>query len=573
MSNDDWLANPQDGNYDNPNNWSEGRIPDTNDLGADFGASTITTVSLGSEVAIENFIQSGAPAYSFNLSAAICRVVLSGSFFNGSSNTVSFSLTDNAQLYLFDSTNVGFTGNFDITIDSTSEMFVQGEEVNDGINSCVITTNGSLLFEGNASAGTARLINNAGGVVDFSANASTFLVTAGSIEGAGTYDLGSYQLTVGFDNLSTEVSGSIEDGGINGGTGGSLVMDGTGTLTLTGSNTYSGGTTVTAGTVQLGDGGAAGSIVGNVTDNATFVVDLSGTLTLGSLSGSGAFQQIGTGTTILTQSGSFSGTVMISAGTLQLDDGGTAASFTGGVTDNATFVVDLSETFTLGSLSGSGAFQQLGTGTIILTADSDGFTGTTTISAGTLQLGDGGTAGSIAGSVIDDANLAIDRSDTFTFGGTISGTEAFQQIGTGTTILTADSDSFTGGTTISAGTLQLDDGGTSASIAGSVTDDAMFAIDRSDIYTFGGAISGTGAFQQIGTGTTILTASESYGGGTTISAGTLQLGNGITDGTITGNVTDNATFADDDSGTYTFGGTISGTEAFQQIGTGTTILT
>jgi hypothetical protein len=59
----------------------------------------------------------------------------------------------------------------------------------------------------------------------------------GSIEGAGSYLLGSKALTVGPNNLSTEVSGIIADGGSNGGTGGALIKVGTGTLTLTGLNT------------------------------------------------------------------------------------------------------------------------------------------------------------------------------------------------------------------------------------------------------------------------------------------------------------------------------------------------
>ena len=48
---------------------------------------------------------------------------------------------------------------------------------------------------------------------------------------------------------------------------------------------------------------------------------------------------------------------------------------------------------------------------------------------------------------------------------------------------------------------------------------------------------------QIGAGTTILTGNNTYTGGTTISAGTLQLGNGGTTGSIVGNVIDNGTLA------------------------------
>jgi autotransporter-associated beta strand protein len=95
-------------------------------------------------------------------------------------------------------------------------------------------------------------------------------MTAGSIQGAGNYS------EVGLNNLAKEVSGIIADGGAAGGTGGSLTKAGTGTLTLTGENTYSGGTTISAGTLQLGDGGTAGSIIGNVTDDGTLIFNRSG---------------------------------------------------------------------------------------------------------------------------------------------------------------------------------------------------------------------------------------------------------------------------------------------------------
>ncbi|MET8524061.1 autotransporter outer membrane beta-barrel domain-containing protein, partial [Nocardioides sp. NPDC004968] len=105
----------------------------------------------------------------------------------------------------------------------------------------------------------------------------------------------------------------------------------------------------------------------------------------------------------------------------------------------------------------------------------------------------------------------------------ISGSGAFQQNGTGTTIFTA-ANTYTGGTTISAGTLQLGNGGETGSIVGDVTNNGIFAINRSNAFSFGGVISGSGAFQQNGTGTTIFTAANTYTGGTTISAGTLRAG-------------------------------------------------
>ena len=100
-----------------------------------------------------------------------------------------------------------------------------------------ITTNtgSSVQFFQSSSGGGARFITNAGGTFDMS-GLSTPGMTAGSIEGAGSYILGSKELTVGGNNISTEVSGVIS------GIGGKLTKLGTGTLILSGLNTYTGGT-------------------------------------------------------------------------------------------------------------------------------------------------------------------------------------------------------------------------------------------------------------------------------------------------------------------------------------------
>ena len=56
-----------------------------------------------------------------------------------------------------------------------------------------------------------------------------------------------------------------------------------------------------------------------------------------------------------------------------------------------------------------------------------------------------------------------------------------------------------------------------------VTNGGLFIINRSNAYTFDGVISGSGSFVQMGAGTTTLTATNTYSGGTTISAGTLAV--------------------------------------------------
>ena len=164
----------------------------------------------------------------------------------------------------------------------------------------------------------------------------------------------------------------------------------------------------------------------------------------------------------------------------------------------------------------------LHSGTLVLTG-ANTYSAGTTISGGTLQLGNGGASGSILGNVIDNATLAFDRRDTVTFANLISGTGKLTQLGTGTTILTANN-TYTGGTTITAGTLQIGNGGTAGSIVGDVIDNSALIFDHSDSVEFSGVITGSGSVTQVGTGALLLTGANTYSGGTTNIAGTLRAG-------------------------------------------------
>ncbi|KPY19496.1 hypothetical protein ALO89_200033 [Pseudomonas coronafaciens pv. porri] len=204
-------------------------------------------------------------------------------------------------------------------------------------------------------------------------------------------------------------------------------------------------------------------------------------------------------------------------------------------------------------ISGTGNLNVLA-GMTILTA-SNIYSGGTTISGGMLQIGNGGTQGSIVGNVVDNATLAFNHSDALTFSGAISGSGTLTQSGTGTLTL-AGANTYRGGTTISAGTLQVGNGGTQGSLQGNVVDNSALVLNRSDVLTVGGAISGTGSVTQSGTGTTILTGANTYSGGTTISGGTLQVGSGGTQGSLQGDVVDNAALVLNRSDVLTVGGAI-----------------
>jgi autotransporter-associated beta strand protein len=143
--------------------------------------------------------------------------------------------------------------------------------------SASIVTNGLTQFFDHSTAGSAAITNNAGGTVDFSraiGPAGDHKLTVGSIAGAGTYDLGADQLTVGLNGFSREVSGPIDDGGIGGGSGASLVKVGQGKLTLSDAgNTYSGGTILEAGKLDIAAVGAAGPRAITFAGRATLAIE------------------------------------------------------------------------------------------------------------------------------------------------------------------------------------------------------------------------------------------------------------------------------------------------------------
>lgn len=353
---------------------------------------------------------------------------------------------------------------------------------------------------------------------------------------------------------------------------GALIQAGVGTTVLTGDNSYTGNTFISDGTLQIGDGGTTGSIIGGILNEGVLAVDRSDSYSIeGLIVGTGSFVQAGSGTTILAADNAYYGGTTIANGVLQLGTGGNSGWIEGNVVNDGALVFNRSDAVLFsGDISGSGGVNQIGAGATILSGDNS-YTGGTSITLGALVIGNGGTTGSLMGNISNNGILGFNRSDTMTFAGAISGTGSVQQIGTGTTILTG-SNTYTGATTITAGRLQIGDGGTSGSITGHVINNGTLAFDRSDTVTFDGMVWGDGKLEQAGSGALVLTGRNQYGGGVTVSSGTLQLGDGGENGTLAANVENNGQFVVNRSGTVVLKGDISGSGSFEQIGSGVTVL-
>jgi autotransporter-associated beta strand protein len=229
-----WLTAPGSSNFNTAANWTPATVPTGT---ASFGASNTTSIAFQAftttSVGTLQF-NPGAPAYSFTTENGFSTSIsITGTgIVNNSSNAPTFIIGNQANIFFRNASSAG--------------------------DAIIITTAGGLTaFVDTATGGNARFITTAGGAFDIT-SLSSGAMTAGSIEGAGTFSLGPNRLTVGSNNLSTEVSGVIR------GTGGSLVKVGTGTLTLSGTNSYTGATVVAGGTLSVtGDiSSSSGALVG-----------------------------------------------------------------------------------------------------------------------------------------------------------------------------------------------------------------------------------------------------------------------------------------------------------------------
>ena len=524
--------------------------------------------------------------------------------------------------------SAGANGTFGGAISGTGGLtLAAGTETLTGANTYTGNTTisgGTLALSGAGTiASSSGVIDN--GTFDISAsNAPGATIT--TLSGTGGVTLGANTLTL--SNASAGANGTF--GGAISGTGGLTLA--AGTETLTGANTYTGNTTISGGTLALSGAGTIASSSG-VIDNGTFdisasnapgatITTLSGTggvtlgantLTLsnasagangtfgGAISGTGGLT-LAAGTETLTGANTYTGNTTIGSGsTLVIGGAGSlgAGSYAGNITDGGTFEYSSSATQTLsGVISGAGALTQNGTGTLTLTGVNT-YTGNTTIASGsTLQIGGSGSlgGGSYAGTISDSGMFEYSSSANQTLSGVISGAGTLVKDTSATSTLTlTGANTYTGLTTISAGTLQISGAGSlgSGNYAGNISDNGTFEYSSSATQRLSGVISGQGGLTKIGTGTLILTGANTYAGGTLLDVGTLGIGsNGaLGAGALTMQLSTTLQFEasgltlpnrimlnnadptiDTGSNTDTISGVISGPGGLAKLGSGTLIM-
>lgn len=353
------------------------------------------------------------------------------------------------------------------TLSNTQQPF----SGNSGLN--VNAGSGNVIFNsaiGNTKALSSLVVNGA------TVNATSINAGSGSVAITNTAN----------SNITGTISGS-----------GGLTKTGSGTLTLNGISTYTGPTNINSGSLRIANGAAiycdttcgSGAEFGNVATAIT-TVNSGATLDVANWNWAGALGErhyeasalvINGGT--LRYSGSSGAAASGGRGFTVGPLGATFDSATAGVTwsltdtgasyvpyrsvfnGNVSFTGDGNTVFGH-ALTGSATLTKSGAGTVSLTGNNTN-SGTTTINAGGLSLGTGGTTGALGlGNIVNNGSLVINRSNTYVMPNLITGSGSLTNQGSGTSSLT-NINTYAGGTTVNAGKLGIYNSGSVG--AGAIT--------------------------------------------------------------------------------------------------------
>ena len=529
---------------------------------------------------------------------------------NWIANGVAATYADNTLAALFDDTASNFSVNaaatvtpLGVIVNNTANPYTIGGSAIAGtgklfkLGTNTLTLTGTNTYSGGTtlSGGTIAFSTSSlgSGPVNFAGDA-TLLWNAGNTQDKST------GMTIGSGSTATIDIGTnnVIFAGAIGGTNGNLAKAGTGTLALTGANAYTGTTTINAGTINVGNGGASGSLgTGAIVDNSALIFNLNGTTA--SLPAAGV---TGTGTLAVTAdtivlngnvttggNQSYSSTAangVNNHGIRVLGSPGTTLTATNGSSITMSGPVGYTNTGVGGALnldtsSGNGTINlNIGIGPNnslypVSSVTANAGTGIINVT-GTYSGGNWGGcpvtltgAMNITGNILfNNGALTLNSTAVGTVTGNLSGSMSLVKQGAATLTLSG-ANTYTGNTTINAGTLALQGSG---SIATSPIVDvqASGTLDGGPSATVQ-ALRGSGTL--LGTITVAATGSLSPAGSGTIGTltenGTLNLtGNAVMDIAKSGSTLTCDTVAG--SGAVNYGGTLTVTATGDTLALGDT---
>lgn len=570
------------------------------------------------------------------ISSALAQSVFSGgTLVISGEQTVSddFDLLTSGTVQINSGGNATLTGNIVtnnnmLTFSTLGTGLVTGN-INGGSSLIDKTGSGTLVIDGQISGvGTGisvrgtLVLNNAN---TFGGGSGSILLSNGTIVAGDNNALSTARITTTFAtgtlsankdvtlannfSLNTDADLAVDTAGhqisltgriqanSGGGSAARLIKNGVGTLTLSENNTYAGGTVLNQGTLSVSSDSNLGDVNGGLTFDGGELkfgsaFDLSTSRAINLSAGGGTIDMAGNestirraisgsgGLTVKDSSNSANGTLTLEGmndytGATTIADGATLAlsgqgrvNQSSGVQVDGTFDVSNASSAQINNLSGhgnvalgsnylqinnaAGTFSGVisGVGGVNIGSGQQVFTGTNSYTGGTgimagavLELGNGGTEGSVAGSITNYGAVVFNRSDDVLYNGEITGNGLFAHVGSGKLTLTTTSSS-RGDVLIGPdSTLQLGSGGTTGHIGGTnftgtIINLGTLIYDRSNAVSWKGIYAGNGEIIKEGTNTLTLTGdSSNYDGLTTVKRGKLIVGDALGNGKLGGDVT------------------------------------
>ena len=465
-----------------PVDYLAGDVVTFNDTATNFTVSiaeAVTPNGLTFDNSANDYIVNSAVATTFGIggSTSLIKNGTSRLEINAPLNITGGLTVNNGTIALNNGSN-SFSGNINLNGAANLELGASG----------ALNTTNSLTFGSGASGKLSLKGNNATltGLANNSGNPGTPIIENGSSSTNST-------LTLNIASGTNTFDGVMQNGATN---ALNLTKTGSGSLILTSDNTLTGQTSVTNGTLQLGNGGSTGKVGGDISIDASAILNLNRTGKLSTsavFSGSGALN-LNYGELELLGNNTFTGIATIYSGTTLTIGSTGSLSASATIVDNGTFEYAKSSAYSLGTISGTGNF--------IISAGSVSQTGNNSLS-GSLTIGTGasyaltstGSFSSIS-AITNNGTLSIGAHADYTIAAPISGTGLLiSDIGLGKKLYLTKDNSYQGITTISSGTLIVGNGTSTGSLgAGAVTiaTGAELILSRLGDTTLSNTITGTG---------------------------------------------------------------------------------